>query len=280
MTNVAERQPVVDTLNQMEAARLQDLEKTIRQGISTFAAVGEALTEIRDNRLYRASDKTFGDYTERVWGFSRQRAQQLIGGAEVAKTLSLVGVEVANEREARDAKEAAKTIGKLEPEMVVAIAQYLKTSTGSDRPLLAQAKAAAEVAQSIDLHATVMHPDTGAEVPYAALTGEQRAATLAENVSTGTHERMQRQQMHIQEKVLEANQTGRGGWQDWCMSYTQQNLTDSQELRIVMKRDPSGNAKATALIVDTETHATVAFGDSAGWLKKAVLNLVEEVKGV
>jgi len=51
MTNVAERQPVVDTPNQLEAARLVGIEKIIRAGIKTFAAVGEALTEIRDHRL-------------------------------------------------------------------------------------------------------------------------------------------------------------------------------------------------------------------------------------
>ena len=107
---VAERQPVVDTLNQMEAARLRDLEQTIKAGISTFAAVGEALTEIRDNRLYRASNKTFGDYTERAWGFSRQRAQQLIGGADVAQKLGAVGLEVSNEREARELRGTAKIV--------------------------------------------------------------------------------------------------------------------------------------------------------------------------
>lgn len=272
---VAERQPVVDTLNQMEAARLRDLETTIRAGISTFAAVGEALTEIRDNRLYRASDKTFGDYTERVWGFSRQRAQQLIGGAEVAQKLGAVGLEVSTEREARELKGTAKIVQALEPEMQQAVAQYLKSATGSERPTTSQVKAAAEVAQAIDLHATVMHPDTGAEVPYAALTGEQRAATLAENVSTGTHERMQRQQMHIQEKVLEANQTGRGGWTDWMMTKGKE-LTEHQELQLVVRQDPSGNPVAFLRIVDTKTGHALACGETASYLKKAVLQFVEE----
>ena len=271
---------MVDTLNQTEAARLLDLEGVIRQGIGTFAAVGEALTEIRDSRLYRATDRTWGDYVERAWGFSRQRAAQLIGGAEVARTLTVVGLDVPNEREARELKGAAQIVGALEPEKQQAVAQFLKSVTGSEHPTTSQVKAAAEVAQAIDLHATVAHPDTGAEVPYAALTGEQRAATLAENVSTGTHERMQRQQQHIEDKKLEADKTGRGGWADWVMTYAQQSLSETQELRIVVKREPSGNAKATCLIVDSETHATVAYGDAAPYLKKAVMNLVEEVKGV
>jgi len=266
---------VVDTLNLIEAARLRDLEKTIRAGISTFAAVGEALTEICDNRLYRASDKTFGDYTERVWGFSRQRAQQLISGAEVAQKLGAVGLEVSTEREARELKGTAKIMQALEPEMQQAVAQYLKSATGSERPTTSQVKAAAEVAQAIDLHATVMHPDTGAEVPYAALTGAQHAATLAENVSTDTHERMQRQQMHIQEKVLEANQTGRSGWTDWMMTKGKE-LTEHQELQLVVRQDPSGKPVAFVRIVDTKTGHALACGETASYLKKAVLLFIEE----
>ena len=266
---------MVDTLSQIEAARLHDLESTIRQGIGTFAAVGEALTEIRDSRLYRQSDRTWGDYVERAWGFSRQRAQQLIGGAEVAHTLGALGLDVANEREARELKGAAQIVQALEPEMQQAVAQYLKSATGSERPTTSQVKAAAEVAQSIDLHATVAHPDTGTEVPYAALTGEQRAATLAENVSTGTHERMQRQQQHIQEKVLEANQTGRGGWTDWMMTKGKE-LTEHQELQLIVRQDPSGNPVAFVRIVDTRTGLAMACGETASYLKKAVLQFVEE----
>ena len=135
------------------------------------------------------------------------------------------------------------------------------------------------MAASIDAHGTVAHPETGAEVPLHELTGEQRATVLVENVTTGTYERMQRQQQHIAESVAQNSTTGRGGWTDWCISYAAQFLTATQELRIVVKQDASGNPKAQALIVDTETHATVAYGDPANWLKKAVLNLVEEVKG-
>lgn len=149
---------MVDTLNQREAARLLDLEGVIRQGIGTFAAVGEALTEIRDSRLYRATDRTWGDYVERAWGFSRQRAAQLIGGAEVARTLTVVGLDVPNEREARELKGAAQIVGALEPEKQQAVAQFLRSVTGTEHPTTSQVKAAAEVAQAIDLHATVARP--------------------------------------------------------------------------------------------------------------------------
>ncbi|SMB89156.1 hypothetical protein [Deinococcus hopiensis] len=262
-----------------ERADLVTLESRIKAGWQEFVAVGEALLTIRERRLYRAEHKTFGDYCEHVWGWSRQRAQQLIDAAATSQVLTTVGLQPENERQARELREAAKIVETLEPEKVIAVAQYLKTATGSERPSTSQVKAAAEVAASIDAHGTVAHPETGAEVPLHELTGEQRATVLVENVTTGTYERLQRQQQHIAESVAQSSTTGRGGWTDWCMTYAAQHLTPTQELRIVVKQDESGNPYAEAKIVDTESHATIAFGDRAPYLKKAVLNLVEEVKG-
>ncbi|GGR65688.1 hypothetical protein GCM10008959_30010 [Deinococcus seoulensis] len=271
--------PTPEPLTTHEQTTLTQLEGTIRDGWNGFVTVGEALLTIRDQRLYRAAHRTFGDYCEQVWGWSRQRAQQLIDAAETTHALSTIGLHPENERQARELKEAAKVVQHLEPEQIVAVARYLKTATGTDKPTTSQVKAAAEVAASIDAHATVQHPDTGAEVPLHTLTGEQRAAAIAENVSTGTHERLQRQKQHIEESKLQANSSGRGGWTDWCLTYAQQHLTDTQELRIVIKRDPSGNPKAQTLVIDTHTHTTIASGEPADWLKKAVLNLAEEVRG-
>ncbi|MFB9991335.1 hypothetical protein ACFFLM_04995 [Deinococcus oregonensis] len=68
-----------------------------------------------------------------------------------------------------------------------------------------------------DAHGTVAHPDTGTEVPFDALTGERRAIALAENVTTGTDERLKRQENHIQTSIQQSNSTGKGGWKDWCV---------------------------------------------------------------
>lgn len=270
--------PEVQPLTTQEQQHLTQLEGAIRDGWHGFVTVGEALLTIRDQRLYRAAHRTFGDYCEQVWGWSRQRAQQLMDAAQTTHALSTIGLQPENERQARELKGAAKIVQDLEPEQIVAVAQYLKTATGSEKPTTSQVKAAAEVAASIDAHATVQHPDTGAEVPLHTLTGEQRAAAIAENVSTGTHERLQRQKNHVQESAMQSKSNGRGGWTDWFMDYVAQHLTPTQELRIVGKQDASGNPKVQALIVDTDTHATIAYGEPADWLKKAVLNLVEEVK--
>jgi hypothetical protein len=56
-----------------------------------WAIVGEALTEIRDNRLYREEHPTFEAFCSDVLGFSRQHAYRLIAGAAVAGILSPMG---------------------------------------------------------------------------------------------------------------------------------------------------------------------------------------------
>lgn len=69
----------------IETNRLKQLEKIIKAGEKTFIEVGDALTEIRDKKLYRAEHGTFEKYCERVWGWTRKNAYQLIAAAPVAK---------------------------------------------------------------------------------------------------------------------------------------------------------------------------------------------------
>lgn len=64
-----------------ERGHLADLERTIEQGLRTFVAVGSALREIKEAKLYRESFASFGDYCRQRWGFSRGRAYQLINEA-------------------------------------------------------------------------------------------------------------------------------------------------------------------------------------------------------
>jgi hypothetical protein len=63
------------------------LERTIEAGQRTFVEVGLALTEIRDSKLYRADFQTFEAYCQAKWGWTRQRAYQIIDAADVKKTL-------------------------------------------------------------------------------------------------------------------------------------------------------------------------------------------------
>ena len=83
-------------------AELGRLERLVDAGLSTFVEVGEALLEIRDRRLYRATHKSFGIYCQERWGLGRAHAHRLIASSQVVRVLSPVGDVPENERQARE----------------------------------------------------------------------------------------------------------------------------------------------------------------------------------
>lgn len=75
-------------LAQNETARLTQCEKAIEKGLGTFVEVGQALLDIRDSKLYRASHKTFEAYCKERWDISRPRAYALIDQAKVVQAVA------------------------------------------------------------------------------------------------------------------------------------------------------------------------------------------------
>jgi hypothetical protein len=78
-------------LTEDEDQALARCETTIEHGLQTFYAVGNALVEIRDERLYRATHRAFEDYCQERWGMTRQHANRLIAAAETVKNLEPIG---------------------------------------------------------------------------------------------------------------------------------------------------------------------------------------------
>ena len=74
-------------LNTREAARLTELESKVSKGEKIFVEVGSALSEIRDQRLYRATHPSFEDYCRAKWNFTRQYGNQVIAAAATVKSL-------------------------------------------------------------------------------------------------------------------------------------------------------------------------------------------------
>ena len=62
----------------------------IKSGWKTFLEVGAALTQVRDQKLYRDKYGTFENYCLGELGFSRPYAYNLMGSAEVSKQLSSI----------------------------------------------------------------------------------------------------------------------------------------------------------------------------------------------
>lgn len=83
--------------------RLLQLETLISRNQECFYKIGQALKEIRDNRLYKqALFDTFETYTRARWDMGKAHAYRLIKSYEVIYNLSPIGDKLpANESQAR-----------------------------------------------------------------------------------------------------------------------------------------------------------------------------------
>jgi Rps23 Pro-64 3,4-dihydroxylase Tpa1-like proline 4-hydroxylase len=91
-----------DRLDVGERAKLKQLESVIAQGLHIFYQVGQALDEIREERLYREIHKTFEAYCQEKWGITRSRACRVIDAAQVMENLLPIGQQIpTNERQVR-----------------------------------------------------------------------------------------------------------------------------------------------------------------------------------
>lgn len=88
-------------LTKAETKELARLEATIAEGLNTFVAVGNALVQIRDKRLYRETHETFELYCRDKWGFSKTHANRLIASAQAVEQIGHIEVVPANEAQAR-----------------------------------------------------------------------------------------------------------------------------------------------------------------------------------
>jgi N6-adenosine-specific RNA methylase IME4 len=78
-------------LSQVERARFIELERIVERGVQTFIEVGLALTEIRDQRLYREQFGSFEEYLAGAWQLGRSTGYGLIDAARVAANVPLEG---------------------------------------------------------------------------------------------------------------------------------------------------------------------------------------------
>jgi hypothetical protein len=85
-------------ITRKEASRLDVCERKIERAIKNFTEAGEALSIIRVDKLYRSEYPSFDAYCKERWGFTRQRANQLIGAVGQTKELP----NLSNESAARE----------------------------------------------------------------------------------------------------------------------------------------------------------------------------------
>jgi hypothetical protein len=83
--------PAFEQVAPLSAAERKDLarqEAIIERGKAAFLEMGNALSSIRDQRLYRAEHATFEAYCRERWGFGRAEAFDKIKAAKVARIVS------------------------------------------------------------------------------------------------------------------------------------------------------------------------------------------------
>lgn len=84
-----------------EKSALAECEAVIARGMDTFVEVGNALMNIREERLYRAEFGTFQEYCEARWSMSDRHARRMIDAAEVADNIGSGPMGPVSERQAR-----------------------------------------------------------------------------------------------------------------------------------------------------------------------------------
>lgn len=274
--------PSPDQLEPHERARMDALERTVRDGLRDFQRTGEALAQIRDNHLYRVGFETFEDYLEQRWGFTRTQAGRLIDAAETARVLEPLGITPQTERQARALRPAAKILTELEPEQQRVVTRLIEAAAeGSDDDVPwdasahpAEVRIMANVVQKLTPDTTVHHPASGDEVPFDSLSTPERYEVIRTHVDQKTQAYHEKQEAKANRAPVDSM-----NWTDWCLNYAAQALAPGQRIEIVVERDGGSAARAQARIVDATTGEVYAEGQGAPFLKKAVLNLVAEVKG-
>ena len=83
-----------DQLDVADRARLQELESIVENGLQIFYEVGKALDEIREQKLYRETHKSFEAYCREKWAIARRTADQFIGAARVIENLSAIALKI------------------------------------------------------------------------------------------------------------------------------------------------------------------------------------------
>jgi hypothetical protein len=81
-------------LDATQRARLQELESIVEHGLQTFYDVGKALDEIREQKLYRETHKTFEAYCQQKWGIARRTAYRFIDASKVMDNLCPIGHKI------------------------------------------------------------------------------------------------------------------------------------------------------------------------------------------
>ncbi len=119
---------VTAQLDVTERARLQELESIVEHGLQTFYEVGKALDEIREQKLYRETHKSFETYCRDKWAIARQTAHRFIAAAQVIENLTPIGLKIPTK------ENQVRPLAGLSPELQLEIWQEALESSPNGMP--------------------------------------------------------------------------------------------------------------------------------------------------
>ena len=136
--------PLPRSMTPGDQKRLASCERVIGTNLRAFVAVGGALLQIREQRLYRETHESFETYCRERWSFSRQHAYRLIDASTVMRDLSPIGdsgkAAVAAMLPANEAQ--ARALARIDPDQRPEVwQQIVKTAVRQDpdrRPVITQ----------------------------------------------------------------------------------------------------------------------------------------------
>jgi hypothetical protein len=75
-------------LTEVDLKRREQLESILQRGSMLFVDIGNALYEIRENRLYRDEFSSFDAYCREKWGWSKAHSNRLVEAASVVRRIT------------------------------------------------------------------------------------------------------------------------------------------------------------------------------------------------
>lgn len=131
---------VVTTLAKgKEATALAQCEEVIERGLDSFIEVGNALLQIRDERLYKSDYDDFETYCRERWDMSKRHVNRLIESAEVMQNLGPIGLTPSSESVARPLAALPAPVQRK------AWAKAVETAEKPDKPTAKEVTAAVEI---------------------------------------------------------------------------------------------------------------------------------------
>lgn len=130
-------------LSQTDAQQLLDIQETKIKATHRFYVVnvGEALLQIKSQKLYELKFKTFEDYCRKVWNWSDDYARKHIRAAAIAANLKSCGVETLPIRESQFRELSAVDQPALQVEA------WIESLKASDVPMAKDVRAAVDLVQ-------------------------------------------------------------------------------------------------------------------------------------